>query len=217
METLELKVKRKYRAATYTIGTMFVDGAQISETWKDIPGYEGIYQASNFGRIRSKDRIVINKYGIGAILKGVIRVPSYHKKKNKTRESIGLSKEGKVKYYSLPKLIAITFIGECPQGYEVDHIDENPLNNHVENLRYLSHFDNSSRSNKGVFRKTNGNVMENNPRSKSVIGYEDGEEVVVYKCAKYLTKIYGINYSTVRYKLQNGGIKIGNIYFKYED
>ena len=49
---------------------------------------------------------------------------------------------GEVKTYTLHKLVALLFLGETPQGYEVDHIDDDKLNNHVSNLQFLTRAEN---------------------------------------------------------------------------
>lgn len=109
------------------------------ETWKDIPGYESLYQASSLGRIRSLDRKLVTKNGSIKIIKGLIKKPSIDKS---NRFTIGLSKKGKRKSFTVHKIIALTFIGERPEGYEVCHIDGNSQNNELGNIRYDTHSQN---------------------------------------------------------------------------
>lgn len=111
------------------------------ETWKDIPEYEGIYQASTLGNIRTVEgKITSNKrYGVrrwkSRILKG--RGDCYA-----TGKRVSLWKDGKVKDWLVARLVAITFLGAPPEGYTVNHIDGNRLNNCIENLEWLSLADN---------------------------------------------------------------------------
>lgn len=56
-----------------------------------------------------------------------------------------LSKNGKCRYFYLHRLMLETFIGPCPEGMESDHIDMNPGNNHINNLRWLCRKENSER------------------------------------------------------------------------
>lgn len=107
----------------------------MTEIWKDIPGFEGMYQASTLGRIKSLEREV----NVGL---GLRTFPEKIKSQNKTPLNYmitRLSKNGKLKTYNVHKLIAITFI-DNPNGYdEVDHIKEvSELNcdNSVSNLRW---------------------------------------------------------------------------------
>lgn len=185
-----------------------------NEIWNDIPGFEGYYQASTLGNIRSVDRTIMRNDGVVITIKSVTLSPCANRRQ-KGRKRVNLSKGGVQFSMLVSRLIADTFLGKCPLGFEVDHIDENPANDSVDNLRYLSRYENASRSTKGKFRKQDGNKMEYNPKSKIVIGYTNGKEVVRYKCAKYLSSVYNINYSTIRHYLQNGGITINNIFFKY--
>lgn len=177
--------------------------------WRDIPGYEGLYQVSNYGEVRSLPRITRN----GTHIKGrMMRMAKT--KKDRGYYFLGLSKDGRVKYHTVHKLVALAFIGPRMDGMEVDHINEDVTDNRAENLRYLSPLDNKSRSNKGRFRKKTGNAMGCNPRAKRVIS-TDG--IVSFSCAKYLTVLYGINYSTLREKLREDGfIEINNRCYRYE-
>ena len=80
-----------------------------NETWKDIPGYEGMYQASNYGRIRGLDRID----GRGRNWKGRILSPKVDKKGYKY---VLLYKNGKRRHYQIQILVALTFIGRRPKN-----------------------------------------------------------------------------------------------------
>lgn len=102
------------------------------EIWKDIPGYEGKYQASNLGRIRSLDRKVgpPGKRGFKT-KKGQILRPG-PTKSGHLYVVLGHKAAGS----PVHQLVARTFIGPRPEGTEVCHNDGDPTNNRVENLRY---------------------------------------------------------------------------------
>ena len=122
----------------------------MEEIWKDIPGYEGIYQVSNVGRVRSLRRTITGgKYRInqGIILK--------EHSDNRGYLQIYLTTQ----YYKIHRLVAETFIPDkfnfksMPDedrslidlnSLEVNHKDENKLNNNVNNLEWCTHKYNSN-------------------------------------------------------------------------
>ena len=105
------------------------------EIWKPVRNYEGLYEVSNMGRVRSLERTA----WIG---KGCYRtVPERILKARKNRGGylqVNLYKEGKMKRCSVHQLVAQVFC-ENLEGYkEINHIDENKLNNRADNLEWCS-------------------------------------------------------------------------------
>ena len=97
------------------------------EEWKDIQGYEGLYQVSSFGRVKSLN---YNHTGKEGILKAVDKGNGYL--------IVTLCKYGKSKCLMVHKLVATTFISNPDNLPEVNHKDENKKNNKVENLEWCS-------------------------------------------------------------------------------
>ena len=100
------------------------------EVWKDILGYEGVYQVSNHGRIRSLDRYVGRRFFPGKIFSlnpnryGYVRVD--------------LRYRGKSKSSAVHRLVAEAFL-DNPNGLpQINHKDENKSNNHVDNLEWCT-------------------------------------------------------------------------------
>lgn len=114
------------------------------EIWKDIKGYEGLYQVSTCGRIKSLARMVpfsnIHTSGYRQlkekILKGGITKDGYN--------VVTLRKDNIGKIYSIHRLVAETFIPNPNNLPEVNHKDENKVNNHVDNLEWCTHQYNST-------------------------------------------------------------------------
>ena len=107
------------------------------EIWKDIPGYEGYYQASNKGNIKSlkfQCNLTGKKYPREKILK-----QKTDKWKNKRVE---LWKNGEHKTWLVHRLIGITFLGIPKEKLTINHKDGNRLNNSIDNLEWLSLTDN---------------------------------------------------------------------------
>ena len=112
----------------------------MEEIWKDIPGYEGRYQASVFGYIRSKNRIVKKgKKRVDTSIKGVIIAP-YIPEDGYLR--VSLYKNGHKRNEKVHSLVARTFIPNPENKKTVNHIDENKLNNTVENLEWMTNSEN---------------------------------------------------------------------------
>lgn len=108
------------------------------EEWKNIPDYDGLYQGSTFGRVRSVDRvieIVINGITQKRLVRGKVLTGGQN---GHGYIFVYLSKNGKVSRFYIHRLIAITFIPN-PCNYPcVNHKDENPQNNRVENLEWCT-------------------------------------------------------------------------------
>lgn len=105
------------------------------EVWKDIPGYEGKYQASTEGRIRSVDhyvRVVTHGRELMRLSPGRVLRPGRYCKSGHLSVVLGRGTPGK----PVHRLIALTFIGPPPMGTEVCHNDGDPTNNSLTNLRY---------------------------------------------------------------------------------
>ena len=110
------------------------------EIWKDIQGYEGLYQISNLGRIKSLERMIITSNNITKkisekILKPCLRKNGYY--------SIVLQKNNKSKYYTIHRLVAKEFIPNPNNLPQVNHKDGNKLNNNINNLEWCTNSDNT--------------------------------------------------------------------------
>lgn len=106
------------------------------EVWKDVRGYEGLYQVSDQGRVRSLDRI----NSAGKRTRGTIRKQTKNVKNGYLY--VGLSKNGKSTNYSVHRLVAIAFIDNLEGLYTVNHKNENKEDNRACNLEWMSLSDN---------------------------------------------------------------------------
>ena len=108
------------------------------EEWKPILGYEGYYEISNFGNVRSLD-IVENINGGKRKRKGKLRKLSI---KDNGYYFLILYKNNVSKNLYIHRLVMENFSKEIPDGYEVNHIDGNKANNHISNLEIVTHQEN---------------------------------------------------------------------------
>ena len=140
-----------------------------NEIWKDIPGYEGFYQASSLGRIKSLDRMVngsrigVKRLENGRILKTSIANNGYY--------SADLYKNSKRKTSSVHQLIAMTFLNHTPCRYKlvVNHINLNKLDNSVSNLEIITNRENSNM--KHIFSKSKYIGVSNNSNGKRWVSH----------------------------------------------
>jgi len=118
------------------------------ETWKDIKGYEGIYQVSDLGNVKRLPYTQFMNWLKKPSLrnyKGGILKPS---KKDGKYKVVGLSKKNVVKQFYVHRLVVSAFIAEIPNGLAVNHKDKNIDNNQLTNLEIVSYRDNTIHANK---------------------------------------------------------------------
>lgn len=141
------------------------------EIWKDIQGYEGKYQVSSCGRVKSLPRKTKNQYG-----KEEIIIKQRTDKDGYKR--INLYKNGKRKTYLVHYLVAETFLENTNNYSEINHIDECKQNNFVENLEFCTHEYNinygtrNKRQSKSRIGKYTG---KNSPHARKVQCINTGE------------------------------------------
>lgn len=113
------------------------------EEWKPIEGYEGWYEVSSFGRVRSLDRMRtanIPNRGVHTFMKkGICKKQHYHRD---GYPMITLCKNGERKTFLVHRLVACAFVPNPNNLYEVNHIDEIKTNNHASNLEWVTRMQN---------------------------------------------------------------------------
>jgi len=113
-----------------------------NEKWKDIPNYEGIYEVSNFGRIRTKEgkTTYSNRHGLR---RWKSRILKYKGVNYTTGKRVTLWKNNKYKDWLVARLVCMTFHG-VPEDLKmtVNHKDGDRFNNHIYNLEWLTLADN---------------------------------------------------------------------------
>ena len=116
------------------------------EEWKNIKGYEGLYQVSNFGRVKS-----LNYHRTG---KEVLMKPGrFVMKSGNAYYGVKLYKDSKMNVKLVHRLVAEAFIPNPENKPEVNHIDGNPSNNRVDNLEWVTRSENIKHSYRVLGRK----------------------------------------------------------------
>jgi hypothetical protein len=137
---------------------LLIDGVFnfMEEIFKDVPCYEGLYQVSNLGNVKSLPRKVYN-YTNFYISKENILKPYLTGKKRKYKV-VDLYRSSKRNCSRVHQLVAITFLGHKIDGHKlvIDHINNNPLDNRVDNLQIITNRENVSKDIKNASSKYTG-------------------------------------------------------------
>lgn len=125
-------------------------GAAMEE-WRDIPGYEGLYQVSDAGNVRSVDRVVRYPEGKsdrrfrGKRIKAVLGSNGYL--------FVNLSRNSRIKRVGIHRLVAMAFIPKPTGNVEVNHKNGDPTDNRAQNLEWVTRSENIAHSYRVLGRK----------------------------------------------------------------
>ncbi|MCI2000276.1 MAG: NUMOD4 motif-containing HNH endonuclease [Clostridia bacterium] len=181
------------------------------EQWKDIKDFEGIYQVSNLGRIKSLERIVIDKKGNKKICRETIK--TIHDN-GKGYMNVNLWKDNKSYMRYVHRLVAQAFIPNLEDKSTVNHKDFNRSNNCVDNLEWATYkeqekhkYANGHGGDKGLAAQkarermlSNQNPSKLNPKyGKDSSNHRDVIcEKKIFDTIKDCAEYYGVNYGTMR-------------------
>ena len=133
----------------------------MEEIWKDIEGYERLYQISNLGNVKSLDRYIINKNGDKQYFPGKYLTQGISDNYLK----VTLSKNNKQRTFRVHILVARAFIPNPENKPEVNHMDGNKQNNRVDNLEW------NTRSENELHAYKNGLAKPSNKQKQAVAKY----------------------------------------------
>jgi hypothetical protein len=170
----------------------------MEELWKDIEGYEGYYQVSNHGRVKSLERVIESnggpQYVQPSILEGKLSRKGYR--------YFHFRKDGKERNCYVHRLVASAFLANNQSKPEVNHIDGNKDNNHILNLEWVTKSENMQHAVRTGLSIPN-NELASEARRKKVINIITGK---LYQSAKSAAEENGLVYSTLKSRL-NGSQK----------
>ena len=182
------------------------------EIWKDIENYEGKYQVSNLGRVKSLERDVYRQNGTFHYHAGErILVPFLDRG---GYQYVNLSKNGRVKKESVHRLVAMAFLPNPENKPQVNHKDEVKTNNAVENLEWCeaSYNNNYGTRNSRMIQNRRSYKLGNHPQAKPVFCVELNK---IFDCAIRAEKELGICASSIS-QVCKGKLKTtGGFHWRY--
>ena len=165
----------------------------MTEEWRDIPGFEGRYQVSNIGRVKSLPRRVNNHTGTLMVKEKILKQrPDF---KGYMRIDLN-DNDGKHRYLGVHRLVAMAFIPNPHNKPQINHIDGIKNHNSVDNLEWVTNSENQ----KHAYRTGLSHTAENAGRPKKAIlqiDLETNEVIQRYECIADAGRKYG-NGSTIR-------------------
>lgn len=142
----------------------------MKRIWKDVDGFEGLYQVSNYGEVKSLRRAENSNGGIRIRNERILK----QNKSNKMHCTVVLSKEGKTYPKLVHRLVAIAFIPNPEDKPVVDHIDTDPNNNRVDNLRWVTVQENCMNP---LTRKNNSDSKKGHPYHGRALTEEERDKI----------------------------------------
>lgn len=187
----------------------------MEEYWKEVKGYEGYYEVSNTGKVRSVERTIVLLARDGADRPSIYKskelkqsIESKQKYNWLPRKYVRLSKGGKIKRFYVHRLVALTFIPNPNNMTDVNHKDGNPFNNNVANLEWVSRRMNINHAFENKLIKTEKPVAKLNPKTLEVIE--------VYKSESEACRENGVGQGKILRAMKRNGTSCG-FKWKYLD
>ena len=180
-----------------------------TEIWATVKGYEGIYEVSTFGNVRSVDRKIECSNGRVSVLKGKIISTSCNPDNGYVY--VMLYKGGTMKKHYVHRLVATAFIPNPDNLPDVDHINEDVTNNTLENLQWLSHKDNCNKGNR------NKKISEARKKPINAYDAETGEYIGTFSSISKASEILGIYAQGISKVINGKAESAGGVYFEVAD
>ena len=179
------------------------------EIWKDIEGYNGLYQISTLGRIKSLDRKVFNN-GTFQLIKGKILNPCNN---GNNYLYINLCKNSEIKRVAIHRLVAQAFIDNQNNFTQVNHKDENKINNCVDNLEWCSPKYNANYGTRN--KRMKDNIIKK--YSKKVIQYDlDGNFIREFNSIEDTAKHFNVTSQSINRCCKGKLKRCKNYIFKFK-
>lgn len=163
----------------------------MDEVWKDIKGYEGIYQVSNLGRIKRVCRFVSGKHLREKILKGGIYPNGYH--------FVCLRKNGVNTNHLSHRLVANAFVNNSRGVSDVNHIDGDKLNNRADNLEWVTRSENLKHALKI-------GLIDNQCKIRRKVIIQNSKVTIEFESMKSCAEFFGFKKGWLQNKIRKHGL-----------
>lgn len=186
------------------------------EEWKDIEGFEGLYQISNYGRVKSLSRLT-KFYSKERYIPEIIRKNGIDKN---GYQILPLNRNGKKYTKKIHRLVAQAFIPNPENKPCVNHKDTNVKNNNMDNLEWCTVLENIQYCCElgKHYNPTVGRFRGDNPLSKKVIQKDkNGNIINVWACAEDVANVLGVNRRSIGKCCRKETKTIKGFIFEYED
>lgn len=160
------------------------------EEWRDVKGYEGYYQVSNLGNVKSLDRVVSTGRYHGRVMKYSLTPKGY--------KIVWLTKNSKRKGVSVHRLVALAFVSNPENKPIVNHLDEDKANNRFDNLEWVTNIENMN------YGTRNERIGKANSIPIKVIYQDNTYEI--WQSASLFAREFKVNASSINNAL-NGRMK----------
>lgn len=160
------------------------------EQWKDIAGYEGLYQVSNLGNVKSLARYKKNRSKMQEVKEHMMKPFVY----NEGYARVQLSKDGKARSFCVHRLVALAFVPNTENKPHINHIDENKSNNRADNLEWCTATENNN------YGTHNMRISLTNGRRVQAFD-KDGNLVMEFHSISEATRQTKINQTSISYCL----------------
>lgn len=176
----------------------------VNENWRDIEGYEGLYQVSNLGRVKSLERDVNSRSGKRKEKEKIL------KQNNNRYMYVGLSKNCKTKCFTVHRLVAKAFLPNPENKPQIDHINTDKSDNRVENLRWVTPKENMKNPITYIYR------CDNNYKSKPILQFTlDGVVIKQWQSMSEASRTLKISQGNIYMCCNGKRNKAGNYIWSY--
>lgn len=185
----------------------------MKEEWRAVFGYEGIYEVSNMGKVRSLDRIDISGRKRNGTILQAVKVGHASRK----YLAVSLSKDGVAKKTKIHRLVAEAFIPNPENKPEVNHLSEDKTDNRVENLCWATSKENMNHGTRTERAAKTAQATAERKRAKPVLQIDSGGIIVKeYPSLREASRQTGIDRPQINKCIKKPWYTAKGFYWKYK-